>query len=307
MQQFHSYGKLLISGEYVVLDGATALALPTTYGQTMEIKEIAEPLIKWKSVDYEYKIWFEEEYELSDLLSSQPQSKYENNEVSKMLFLTLLSASRLRPGVLNDEKGFEVTTKADFPRSWGLGTSSTLIANLAKWLKIDPYKLLKNTFKGSGYDVAVAMNGTAITFEKQGLENSILKTTFDPPFKDRLFFVHLNQKQNSRQSINHYQKQNKEGLTSTIEKISAITHRMITCTELLDFKLLMEVHENLISQVTGLQKVKSKLFPDFQGAIKSLGGWGGDFIMVTGTGEDMEYFRQKGYSTVIPYEQMIKN
>ena len=32
-QTFYSNGKLLITGEYVVLDGAKALALPTKFGQ----------------------------------------------------------------------------------------------------------------------------------------------------------------------------------------------------------------------------------------------------------------------------------
>ena len=32
---FYSNGKLLITGEYVVLDGAKALALPTKYGQNL--------------------------------------------------------------------------------------------------------------------------------------------------------------------------------------------------------------------------------------------------------------------------------
>ena len=34
---FYSNGKLLLTGEYVVLDGATALAIPTKYGQYLEI------------------------------------------------------------------------------------------------------------------------------------------------------------------------------------------------------------------------------------------------------------------------------
>ena len=35
-------------------------------------------------------------------------------------------------------------------------TSSTLIANLAKWSNVDPYILLSETFGGSGYDIACA-------------------------------------------------------------------------------------------------------------------------------------------------------
>lgn len=306
MEKFFSRGKLLISGEFVVLDGATALALPTRYGQMMEIREIQEPVIQWKSYDNKGKIWFEEEYRLTDLQTSEAPQKDQNNEVSKMLFLTLLSAAKQNPIKFQGGTGFSITTTIDFPRNWGLGTSSTLIANLAKWLKIDPYKLLEQSFGGSGYDVAVAMKGTAITYEKRQGEKSILKTSFHPPFKDRLFFVHLNQKQNSRESINYYKQQKGKNLDAVKEKISALTHRFITCTDLTEFELLLEVHENLISQLLGVKKVKSRLFPDYKGAVKSLGGWGGDFVLVTGTLEEMTYFKERKYSTIIPYEEMIE-
>ena len=305
MQKFHSHGKLLISGEYVVLDGATALALPTKFGQTLEVKEIEKPLIKWKSKDHEGKSWFEDEFQIANILKYEFSARKENNEVSKMLFLALHAAAIMNSEVLKEGTGFEVTSEVNFPRNWGLGTSSTLIANLAQWLQVDPYKLLDRTFGGSGYDVAVGMNGTPITFEKQGLENSILKTSFNPHFKNRLFFVHLNQKQNSREAIQHYKQQDKASLKITIEKISAITHSMISCTDLQEFELLIEVHENLISQILGVKKVKSRLFSDYHGAVKSLGGWGGDFVLATGTSQDMDYFRRKGYHTILSYDQMI--
>lgn len=302
MQKFHSHGKLLISGEYAVLDGATALALPTKFGQSLEVKEIGDPVIKWKSIDHEGKVWFEDDYQIRDILSPETG---ERSEVSKMLFLALVAVAEMDPKLFNGKNGFEITTKVDFPRSWGLGTSSTLIANLAKWAGVDPYKLLDATFGGSGYDVAVAMHESAITYQKQAIENSVLKTSFDPPFKDQLFFVFLNRKQNSRDSIKHYRQQEKAFLGNSIEKISNLTHTMITCTELQEFELLIEVHENIISQLTGLKKVKSELFSDYSGAIKSLGGWGGDFVLATGSSRDMDYFRKKGFDTIISYQEMI--
>ena len=51
--------------------------------------------------------------------------------------------------------------------------------------------------------------------------------------------------------------------------------------------------------------IKQKLFSDFPGGIKSLGAWGGDFILATGTKETMEYFKEKGYATVISFQDMV--
>ncbi|MHA6278582.1 GYDIA family GHMP kinase [Salinimicrobium sp. CAU 1759] len=305
MQKFHSYGKLLISGEYVVLDGATALALPTKFGQTLKVKEIEKPLIKWRSLENDGTVWFEDEFQTEDIFDLQFSKANENNEVSKMLFLALHAAGSMNSEILKEGTGFEVITEVDFPRTWGLGTSSTLIANLAKWLQVNPFKLLDSTFGGSGYDVALGMYGTPLTFAKQGLENSILKTSFDPPFKDHLFFVHLNQKQDSRKAIEHYRRQEKSSLKRAIEKTSAITHSMITCKDLREFELLVEIHENLISQLLGIQKVKTRLFSEYPGAIKSLGGWGGDFVLVSGNSQDMDYFRRKGFNTILTYDDMI--
>ena len=307
MQKFHSHGKLLITGEYAVLDGATAFALPTQFGQSLEVEPIIEPVLKWRSLDHKGETWFEEEFLIKDLLQEGPVpigSGPGQKKVSKMLFLTLHSAAKSSPAAFN-KTGHNITTKTDFPLEWGLGTSSTLIANIAQWLKIDAYELLEKTFGGSGYDVAVALQEQPIAYTLQEGQKKVFATGFDPKFKDNLFFVHLNQKQDSRKSIEHYKNQDKATLSSALEKITSITHQIISCENLLEFNLLLEVHENIISQLTGLQKVKTRLFPDYKGAVKSLGGWGGDFVLATGEVNDIEYFRNKGYHTVVPYSKMI--
>ena len=59
-QTFYSNGKLLITGEYLVLDGAKAFALPTKFGQNLIIEEAEGQIIHWKSVDSDGSIWFED-------------------------------------------------------------------------------------------------------------------------------------------------------------------------------------------------------------------------------------------------------
>jgi len=51
MSTFYSNGKLLLTGEYVVLDGALSLAIPTQFGQSLTVKEINAPKLIWKSLD----------------------------------------------------------------------------------------------------------------------------------------------------------------------------------------------------------------------------------------------------------------
>jgi len=71
------------------------------------------------------------------------------------------------------------------------------------------------------------------------------------------------------------------------------------------FEQLLERHEALLSKILKTPTVKSQLFPDYPGAIKSLGGWGGDFMLVTGDSSAKGYFQDKGYRTVIGYSEMV--
>lgn len=305
MTIFRSNGKLLITGEYVVLDGALSLAVPTKFGQSLSVEISEKKGLNWKAYDHEKKCWLEAFYKPEDLVSSQnaiSSTKFTSEE--NYLLKIMQVANSLNPKILSEEYGYNITTHLDFPRDWGLGTSSTLINNIAQWFKIDPYKLLEQTFGGSGYDIAAAQHNTPITYTLSEKKGSVLKASFNPSFKEELFFVYLNRKQNSRDSIKHYKQQSKSILDQDIAKISSLTNQFLNCETLKEFELLIEIHETIISKLIESPKIKSELFPDFSGAIKSLGGWGGDFVLVTGKESDMNYFREKDYKTIIPYTQM---
>ena len=44
---------------------------------------------------------------------------------------------------------------------------------------------------------------------------------------------------------------------------------------------------------------------DYNGEIKSLGAWGGDFILAAGPTNTPEYFSSKGFNTIIRYNEMF--
>ena len=53
-QTFYSNGKLLLTGEYLVIDGAKAIAIPTKKGQSLSVKETEEgSQLIWKSWTHE--------------------------------------------------------------------------------------------------------------------------------------------------------------------------------------------------------------------------------------------------------------
>ncbi|WP_373059672.1 GYDIA family GHMP kinase [Zunongwangia sp. H14] len=303
MKQFYSNGKLLITGEYAVLNGAKALTLPTKFGQELVAWEQRKGTIKWKSLDKSENTWYSGEFELREG-EIKCISENVNSEVTKRLVQIFQAALQLNPEILK-ASGYEIQTKLNFDRNWGLGTSSTLINNIAKWFNIDAYQLLEKTFGGSGFDIAAAQNDFPVTYQIGENERQVLKAHFEPEFKDEIFFVYLNRKQNSRQAIAHFRNQPQENMNVLVEKISNLTLQFIGCTEISEFEMLMEIHETLISKAIRLPKISTELFPDYPRKIKSLGGWGGDFIMATGGEEEKNYFRSKGYSTIITYEDMV--
>jgi len=302
LETYKSNGKLLLTGEYVVLDGALSLAIPTTFGQTMKVSKLDESKIIWKSFDDKNKIWLDAEFSIENkeiITAFTPE-----NDTSKRLFEILQAVKLLNPGFLNSR--FEVETKLTFPQDWGLGSSSTLINNIANWAKVDAYRLLEQTFGGSGYDIACAQFNQPITYQLgNNNEKTVKEVAFNPLFKEALYFVYLNKKQNSRDGIAQY-KTNVADKTDVIKKLSNITTQLISCSSLGDFNVLLNTHEQLISRIIHQVPVKEKLFSDFKGSIKSLGAWGGDFVLVTSEENPTNYFRRKGYDTLIPYSEMIK-
>jgi len=303
MKTFRSNGKLLITGEYVVLDGAKALAIPTKYGQSLSIEETNNNSISWKSFDEKRTIWFENTFILDNGKILQPIP--DSSDISKRLIQILEAAQELNPNFLKATKGCNISTQLEFNRNWGLGTSSTLINNIAQWADVNAYQLLEKTFGGSGYDIACAQHNTPINFQLETKHLPVVNSVeFNPTFKDHLYFVYLNKKQNSRDGIKAYKSLNKVN-NSTISDINAITEETIRTTKLSTFESLLSEHESIIGKLLNQKPIKSKLFSDFNGSIKSLGAWGGDFILATSLTNPEDYFKSKGFDVVIPFSTMV--
>ncbi|SDS31126.1 Mevalonate kinase [Polaribacter sp. KT25b] len=306
---FYSNGKLLLTGEYLVLDGAKSLAVPTKFGQDLIVDKIAAPQLIWGSFTYSGECWFEAVFDLPKLrlVSCTFNSDKEGNGeiIAETLLDILKEAKCLNPDFLNSEHGFLVKTNLTFPRNWGLGTSSTLINSIASWSNVDAFKLLWNSFKGSGYDIACAQNNTSIFYQIEDEKPIVEKVAFNPSFKENLFFVHLNQKQDSKEGIAKF-RESSINFDKEIKRISEISDEFLSAKSIVDFDKLIVEHEQIISSIIKLKPVKEKLFQDYFGAIKSLGAWGGDFVLVTGNEKTPTYFKNKGFETVLTYNQMVK-
>ncbi len=306
---FYSQGKLLISGEYLVLRGALALAVPTKQGQRMEIDEDAtgENILFWKSYDNENNVWIDVQFNKKDLSPYRETLKNIETPVLETLQNILNTVRKLNPEFLKNNGSTHITNYLEFDRHSGLGSSATVINNISLFAGVDAFALNKIVFGGSGYDIACANAKKPVLF-KMDEEGPVYDTVhFMPPNPEKIFFVHLNKKQDSKSAVHQFNN-NSSKFTEEIEVISEITEALLFCDDFHDFKQLLDEHEEMMQFVLQEEMVKTKLFPDFTGSVKSLGAWGGDFVMVASSMEEadiLNYFFKKQYNTIIPYLDMV--
>ncbi len=310
--RFRAKGKLMISGEYLVLAGATAYAIPTTYGQQLLItrKYYDRPAVFWTSFVKGEK-WIDVKF-YGQNLDFDMEEASQNKTLTHILKLRkiLLAARELEPEFLSEDVLWIARSDINFDREWGLGTSSTLITNIASWIGVNPYKLLFKVSRGSGYDIACAKSTLPLLYTFTGTENEpkLHCPGFKPGFLPKLFFVYSGKKQSTDESLQSFRVDSVT--TRDIFHISELSRIMLRTDDLSRFMGAMMDHEHIISKYTGMTPVKELLFPDFFGAVKSLGAWGGDFMLAASDQPEnltLKYFQDKGYKTIIPFKDMLFN
>jgi mevalonate kinase len=304
-QTLKANGKLLLTGEYLVLYGANALAMPVNKGQQMEVSTTAtteNPKIIWEA----YKadgLWFSVRFKLSDLSILETSDAIRANKLQ----LILITLQQLNPTIFAKQQNYHFRTHMDFAPEWGFGSSSTLIVMLSRWAQVNPYTLLNFSIGGSGYDIACGMVSQPIIYHLKGLQPQHRPVNFDPPFKSNLYFVYQGKKQDSAKAIRKFQEETPtEKIKQAVENLNKITNEVIQCKNFDVFCELMKQHETLIAELTGLTPIQS-YYPDFKGVMKSLGAWGGDFLLAASLQDEQElmhYFQQNKLSPVFRFDDL---
>lgn len=301
---FFSNGKLLISGEYLVMKGATALTVPLMKGQSLHVEAANEPgVLQWVSHLHGRK-WFgfSLNLKLFEILDTT------DLKVAKNLVKILKAAQKLNPGFLSGDKGFHVTTHLDFILEWGFGSSSSLISNIAFWAGVDPFELHLETSEGSGYDVVAARKTKPFffTLKKDGYRDE--DVDFKPEFRNRLFFVYLGTKQDSAASVKHFLEKDENFSTET-ERISELSKKLTEASSLKEFEKYLAEHNRIISSVLSKPTLKETRFNDLDGEIKPLGAWGGDFALMTWNGDPgkiRSYLELKDIHDFFTFNELVK-
>ncbi len=302
-QQWYAHGKLLLTGEYLVMEGAKALALPLKPGQSLAIKTTGERhRLRWQAFHPEGR-WFSAVFDTSGFEVIET----DNRQLAGRLAEILIAVRSFSPDFLSGGTSVLAETKLEFDPDFGFGSSSTLITNLARWAGVDPYDLLRQTFGGSGYDLACAGADGPVFFRLEGESPQVERISFDPPFKDNIYFVYLGRKQRSTESIRRFRKTavfRKEDL----EEISRISERVAEAESLEAFESLLNEHEARLSAILDRPTVASLLFDGYEGTVKSLGGWGGDFVLLTTRQSETDLraeMKEGGFRQVFRYGELV--
>ena len=214
---------------------------------------------------------------------------------------------KLNQHFLMDEYSLAVETQLEFPNEWGLGSSSTLIYCISQWAGVNGYSLLKHTIGGSGYDVACAGYDSPVIYQLKNGEPQTSPVKWNPSFSKHIYFAYTGQKKISSDAIQYYKTQLTDK-DKTIEQLNQITDAILNIGDLKEFERLLQEHETIIATSLKMEGVKDILFEDYWGSVKSLGAWGGDFVLLTNDRNEKElkdYLASRGIATLFSWENLI--
>lgn len=254
--------------------------------------------ILWQA-SYHDQIWFSCElnrFDFSVVNTSDP-------EKSKLLEKIFRTIKTLNPEFQVDF-GTSIKTVLESNPEWGFGSSSTLISVLAQWSGADPFKMNELVFKGSGFDIACAKADGPIFYTRN---KPVVPVSLNYPFSAQLFLVYSGQKKKTANEVSSFLNEKKVP-DRQITEMNQLSEGFANCSKQSEFNELIKIHEELIGQIIGQTPVKEKSFADFDGEIKSLGAWGGDFMLVSSNQtfqETKNYFENKGLTTLFKWDELI--
>jgi mevalonate kinase len=298
--EFRANGKLLITGEYLVLAGTLALALPVRFGQKMFIHETVTQMIDWESMT-PGGTWFKARFdpETLNIIST------DDTTIALGLKKLLLATRLINPDFLSGTFGWNVKVVSDYPLEWGLGSSSTLCSLVARWAGVNTYDLFRMVSQGSGYDVACAEQSSLLLYQ---LRNNLPEITFVKPGKairENTSFVYLGNKQNSASEVASFLNSRNYNDHDVTEG-SKLSSEICIAESPEELIFLVKKHESLLATILKREPISVR-FPSFPGTVKSLGAWGGDFAMFVSATEPekvKDHLHGMGFSTIFSYNDL---
>lgn len=306
MRSYFSHGKIMLAGEYAVMAGIESLALPVAQGQWMQVWDMpAKGVSKlvWQGKEADGTVWFECRID-TDIMHI---SESTDEDVAKTLVKLLREVQIHRPELFSG-RTLRLETQCEFRRDYGLGSSSTMVANLSKWSGVDAFVLQEAGFGGSGYDVAVALLGRPLVFWKEGELACWSPWSLNPELTEGWYLAFPGKKQNSRSSLSAVREKLDSLKTDTmmLQQLNAVVNALKHPRSLPLAEAMLEMWQALLGQHLEIPRAWDdlKLEPMQGGLCKWLGAWGGDVLLINRATLD-RYPAAFESMDVRPWNQMV--
>lgn len=303
---YFSHGKILLTGEYAVLTGMEALALPVVPGQQLSVWEIpsaGNAKVIWQGNEADGSPWCDVRID-SDIMHVVES----NDEVTAQRLLHMLREIKSHQPEFFSHKTIRVETRCEFDRSFGLGSSSSLVACLSAYSGTDIFALQQAGFGGSGYDAAVCATGKPIAYWLEKGVPNFAPWQLDPGLTGHWYLAFPGKKINSRNAI----ADTREGLaamqsdTFMLQQLNACIQAVKNPRSIPLLEAMLEMYQALISQALGLPKAYDDLeIKPMQGGLcKWLGAWGGDVLLINENIKN-QYSDKFSEMQLIPWNEFV--
>lgn len=286
MKAFYAPGKVMLCGEYTVTIGQEALALPVQLGQWMRVWEFEmkdEWKLVWQSQAVDGQAWWNMSFSLEQFLV-EPDTLFQEFADDAIALNLLKLLQQLPMKTWTPGKSVRIETQLQFPREWGLGSSSTLCALLAQWAHADAQQIQKNVWGGSGYDVAIATVGKPLVYWIQHEEPQWAEWRLAADLSQNWWILMPGTKQNSRDSLNLVKERLQELQQEPfiMHQLKQIIDRIKMAEDVPTLEAGLEMYQAILGTMLELETPYQQWGwqPVRGGLCKWLGAWGGDMILV---------------------------
>jgi mevalonate kinase len=302
----------MLCGEYAVTIGIEALALPVSMGQWMYVWEFDSPgggdRLIWEAKEKDGSTWLNESFALPlEAMEVETENTSERDRSRGVLHSMF---SMVAEGFWKTGKSYRIETQLEFDRSSGLGSSSTMVANFARYAGLDAQKVQQKVLGGSGYDVAVAELGKGLVFWKNADVTNWDAWRLSPELTSKWKIVFLGKKQNSRNAladvkVKLMEMKNDDFLMHQLQQVCAAV-KMAKQVPMLEAGL--EMWQAILAMSLGLETPYQHFaFQPVKGGLcKWLGAWGGDMLLINDVFEEKERNALKKYQ-IVDWNQWVLN
>lgn len=302
IQNYHSNGNLLLTGEYLISQGAEAIALPLKKGHTLAVTPIHGKKIIWESV------YNQETKTKISLKSDDFEITQTNNENSAKFIQQLLRKAMDHLPPLSHLPGYHIKAIHDYPEFLEFGCESALIANIANWFNINPYRFSRDISPGLEHGIACARSNKPILYQLTNKYPDYREINLNLPFKGNIYIIYTghnpdsyNKKKQTQKYPDHHE---------VFPKIREINKRIIQSRTYEEFENSILDHDKILSGVLKEQRLQERIFQDFPGLIKPLNEWNGELNLVTWKGDKNElheYFAPYNIQTIFTWDELVKH